>query len=119
MAQIILSGMEFYAYHGCFSEEQIIGNKFLVDFSFDYETNIVEKTDNLNDAIDYQSVYNVINAEMQKKSKLLEHIGRRIIIAVKSKYPSVKNIVIKISKCNPPIGGKMDLVSVVLKDDTL
>ena len=31
MSQISIEGMEFFAYHGCFAEEQIIGTKFLVD----------------------------------------------------------------------------------------
>ena len=30
MGKIILEQMEFYAYHGCFQEEQIIGNRFVV-----------------------------------------------------------------------------------------
>ena len=31
MSQIFLEGLEFYAYHGCFSEEQVIGTWFNVD----------------------------------------------------------------------------------------
>ncbi len=31
MATISITGMEFHAFHGCFKEEQVIGNTFIVD----------------------------------------------------------------------------------------
>ena len=117
MAIIQLEGMEFYAYHGCFSEEQIIGNKFIVNVSFECETKEAEQHDTLSNTVDYQDVYNVIKKEMNIKSKLLEHVGRRIVTALEKDFPSIKNIRVKISKCNPPIGGKVDRVSVEIGSD--
>ena len=114
MAIIQLEGMEFYAYHGCFAEEQIIGNKFIIDVSFECDAQEAENSDNLSNTIDYQDVYNSIRAVMQIKSKLLEHVGRRIINAMKERFPVIKNISVKVSKCNPPIGGKVEKVSVVI-----
>ena len=116
MALIKLEGMEFYAYHGCFSEEQIIGNKFIVDVEFVCDTQEAEQTDKLIKTIDYQEVYNVINKEMAIKSKLMEHVGRRLINAVKSKFPTISQVSIKISKCNPPLGGKLQKVSFLIKE---
>jgi len=117
MALIKLEGMAFYAYHGCFSEEQIIGNKFVVDVTFECETAEAEKHDILSNTVDYQEVYNVIRNEMGIKSKLLEHVGRRIVTAIEKDFPSIKNIRVKISKCHPPIGGKVDRVSVEVGSD--
>ena len=114
MGIISLSGMEFFAYHGCFAEEQIIGSKFLIDVSFECDVPEAENSDNLSETIDYQEVYNSIKEVMQIKSKLLEHVGRRIIIAVKERFPVIKNIKVKVSKCNPPIGGKVEKVSVLI-----
>lgn len=115
MALIKLEGMVFYAYHGCFSEEQIIGNKFIVDVDFECDTQEAETSDMLSKTVDYQDVYNVIKKEMDVKSKLLEHVGRRIISALKKTFPTISNIQIKLSKCHPPIGGKVEKVSVFLK----
>jgi len=114
MAQIQLEGMEFYAYHGCFAEEQIIGSKFIIDVSFECDVHKAENSDNLSETIDYQEVYNTIKEVMQIKSKLLEHVGRRIINAMKKYFPTIKNIKVKVSKCNPPIGGKVEKVSVLV-----
>ena len=112
MANILLENMEFYAYHGCFSEEQIIGNHFLMDVSFEYNTSKAEESDFLEDTIDYQAIYEIIKKEMAIPSKLLEHVGRRIITAIEKQFPDVSQIHLKITKCNPPIGGKMSGVSV-------
>ena len=65
MSIISLEGMEFFAHHGCFEEEQIIGTKFIVDFYYESDTAEAEKTDDLDVTINYQSVYNIIKKEMQ------------------------------------------------------
>jgi len=106
--------MEFFAYHGCFKEEQIIGTKFIVDLYITTDTSKAEASDNLSKTIDYQAVYLLVKKQMQEKSKLLEHVGRRILASVKLEYPSIHDANIKISKLNPPLGGKMDNVSLTL-----
>ena len=114
MGKIILEQMEFYAYHGCFEEEQIIGNRFIVNLEINTNTASAEISDKLHDTVNYQKVYNLVKAEMEVKSHLLEHIGRRIIDSVMSAFPLITGIKIRISKMNPPMGGKMNAVSVEL-----
>lgn len=111
---IELVNMEFYAHHGHFEEEQIIGNKFIVNFSA--ETDIITPglSDDLKDALNYQELYNLISEEMSVTSKLLENVAVRIIDRVKSTYPQVKWARVSISKLNPPVGGKVEASRVVL-----
>jgi len=115
MSVISIEGMEFFAYHGCFKEEQIIGTKFRVDLFLETETSTAENSDNLYDTVNYLSVYQVVKAEMEIKSKLLEHVGRRILNRVLDEFPLIKNARIKIKKLNPPLGGKMDFVALELE----
>lgn len=115
MSIISIEGMEFFAYHGCFKEEQVIGTKFRCDLFLEVDTTKAEQTDNLLDTVNYQEVYQVLKAEMSVKSKLLEHVGRRILERVKKVFPQVKHARIKIRKLNPPLGGKMEFVSVELE----
>ena len=42
MATISIEGMEFHAYHGCFEEEQVIGNTFMVDVHMETDTTLAE-----------------------------------------------------------------------------
>ena len=114
MATIALEGMEFHAYHGCFAEEQVTGNTFFVDIYFDTDTSMAEDTDDLNETVNYAEVYEIIKAQMEIKSKLLENVGKRIIDAITKRFPEVETIELKVSKMNPPIGGKVDNVSVFL-----
>ena len=45
MGRIILDGMEFFAYHGCFKEEQLIGTKFIVNIEIQADTSAAEQSD--------------------------------------------------------------------------
>jgi dihydroneopterin aldolase len=115
MSIISIEGMEFFAYHGCFKEEQIIGTKFIVDLHIIADTSEAEVSDDLSKTINYQSVFLLVKNQMKEKSKLLEYVGRRILNALKTKFPSIQDATIKISKLNPPLGGKIENVSLTIK----
>lgn len=114
MSIIKLEGMEFFAYHGCFKEEQIIGTKFRVDLSI--ETNVEQASinDDLHLTINYLSVYQMVKAQMEINSKLLETVGKRILDELYIKFTGVIKAEVKVSKLNPPLGGKLDCVSVTM-----
>lgn len=114
MSVISIEGMEFFAYHGCFKEEQVIGTKFNIDLFLDVDTCKAERSDKLEDTVNYQAVYLLVKQEMESKSKLLEHVGRRILERLQVAYPEVEKAKLKIRKLNPPLGGKMDFVSLEL-----
>jgi 7,8-dihydroneopterin aldolase/epimerase/oxygenase len=114
MGTILLEGMEFFAYHGHFKEERIIGSKFIVEIEYDYESTRAEQSDHLQDATNYQEVFLLVKAEMEKTSHLLEHVARRILTSLKAKYPAISKARVKISKLNPQLGGKVRQVSCVL-----
>jgi 7,8-dihydroneopterin aldolase/epimerase/oxygenase len=111
MGKIILEGMEFFAYHGCYKEEQVIGTKFIVDLTVDTDTSVAEASDHLKDTLSYVSLYHVVKKEMEEKSHLLEHVAGRIMDSLKSEFTQLTSIELKISKVNPPVGGKMKLVA--------
>lgn len=117
MSLISLENMEFFAYHGCFAEEQVIGTRFLVDLHLEVSTEKAELTDDLHKTVNYLTVYQLVKAEMEIKSHLLEHVGRRILNAVKAHYPDVHHAEVKVSKLNPPLGGKLGSVSLTLRYD--
>ncbi len=114
MGRIHLEEMEFYAFHGHYTEEQIVGNKFLLDIIIETDMSIPANTDDLADAINYQTVYKLIKQEMFKKSKLLENIANRILEAIYSEFKGIQKVTVTIRKMNPPMGGKMRSVAVTL-----
>ena len=115
MGLIQIENMEFYAFHGHFKEEQIVGNKFLVDLTIEIDMEIPSKSDNLKDAVNYHKAYQIVRKEMEKKSYLLENIAGRILDALYSEMTGIKKAMVKVSKLNPPMGGKIGSVSVILE----
>jgi len=114
MGEIKIEGMEFYAHHGHFAEERVVGNKFLIDICLETECDKAAASDNLDDALNYQVVYETISIEMKKKSHLLENVAGRILDALYKKFNNIIKARIKVSKMNPPMGGRIDRVSVVM-----
>ena len=112
---IELEEMEFYAYHGCFREENVVGNRFLVNISIRTDMTRPMQTDNINDALNYVQVYNLVRTEMQQTSNLLEHVTARVMDSLCRHFPEIVWLRVKISKMNPPMGGQMRNVSVTLE----
>ena len=114
MATISITGMEFHAYHGCFREEQLIGNTFIVDIHFETDTNEAEISDDLHKTVNYAAVYGLVKKEMEITSRLIEHVARKVLNSVTGSFPQIIQAELKVSKMNPPVGGKVEKVSVTL-----
>lgn len=113
MGKIVIEEMEFYAFHGHYQEEQIVGNRFLVDLEMDTDLAVPAGSDNLSDAVNYQQAYQIIRNEMRRtKSNLLENIGKRILDALYAEMHGIKKATIRIRKLNPPMGGPIKSVGI-------
>jgi len=115
MGKITIESMEFYAFHGHYQEEQIVGNRFLVDLEMECDLTTPANSDNLNDAVNYQQAYQIIKNEMRRtKSKLLENIGKRILDALFQELKGIEKATIRIRKLYPPMGGPIKSVGVTM-----
>ena len=112
MGLIRIEDMEFYAFHGHYREEQIVGNHFMVDVEIETDTDRAGKSDELRDTLNYQTAYLVVKREMEINSKLLEHIATRIVDALYNELTGVRKVTVKVSKLNPVMGGRIGKVSV-------
>jgi len=115
MGLIQIENMEFYAFHGHYREEQIVGNKFLVDLHIESDMAAPAESDDLKHAVNYQLAYRLVKEEMEKKSRLLENIAKRILDTIYDNFEDLRKVTVKISKMNPPMGGgRIEKVSVTL-----
>lgn len=114
MGVITLKDLKFYAHHGVYEKEKIEGNTFIVDISIKVDTSLAEKSDNIEDTLDYVEVYNRIDLEMNTPSNLLENVAFRINNSI-SQLVKKGKIKTTIYKQNPPIGGDCSYTSVTLK----
>lgn len=115
MGIIKIEEMEFYAFHGHYKEEQIVGNRFLVDLILETDMQKAAESDMLDDAVNYQIAYRLVKEEMKRlKSNLLENIGKRILDALYNEFDEILSATVTIRKMNPPMGGPIKNVSVTM-----
>lgn len=115
MGKIKIEHMEFYAFHGHYKEEQIVGNRFLVDLELESDMETAAESDELVDAVNYQQAYKIVRQEMKIKSKLLENIAKRILDSLYAEMTGIKKASVTIRKMNPPMGGQIKSVNVTLE----
>lgn len=116
MGKIAIEGMRFYAYHGFYPQEQLIGNEFLVDIYVQAKFDKASSDDDLGGTINYETLYRISKLEMQRKSKLLEHVGQRIVERIKSIFEQVEAVHLRIRKLNPPLGGVVASASIEIEE---
>jgi len=105
VAEINLEGLEFFAYHGVYSEERKIGNKYGIDISITANVGDSAATDDLAKTIDYEIVYKIIKEVVEMPTKLLETISKRIIERILIEFPEILAVKVSAAKFNPPVGG--------------
>ena len=115
MGKIKLNNIRVHAWHGCLKEESIIGSDYRVDLEVSSDLSKPAVSDNLHDTVDYVHLNNIVKEEMAIKSKLLEHVAKRILNRIFSEIEIVIEAEVSVSKINPPIGGDVESVSVIIK----
>jgi 7,8-dihydroneopterin aldolase/epimerase/oxygenase len=110
-----VKNIRIYAYHGCMVEEGKIGSEYRVDVSVKANLTPSADSDDLIDTVDYVYINTIVKEEMAIRAKLLENVAKRIIQRVFNEIRLADKVKVSVSKINPPIGGNVALVSVVLK----
>ncbi|MEO1712063.1 MAG: dihydroneopterin aldolase [Bacteroidota bacterium] len=105
MAKIALEGMEFYAYHGYYKEEQVLGGKYIVDVFMDVAVERAAVKDDLSQTVNYETIYLICKTSMKHSSKLIETVAERIALRLKHQFSNIKEMTIRVQKIQPPLGG--------------
>lgn len=109
---IHLRSLEFYAYHGVLPEEQVLGQKFLIDMDLFFDQRQAGSSDQVGDTIHYGEVYQVIRACVtEERHQLLEHLAEEIAQRVLGQFPC-KFVRVEVHKPQAPIPGIFQDVSV-------
>lgn len=113
--QINVTGIKVYAYHGCLEEEAKIGGHYVVDVEMITDFTAAAAEDDLSKTIDYCDVARIVEEEMSIRSKLIEHVGQRILDRMKRELKSLFEITLKVRKISPPIDADVQSVEVIFK----
>ncbi len=105
MGILRVKNMAFFGYHGVRPEERELGQRFEVDVEMAYEMARAAASDRVGDAINYQAVYEAVEAVVTGEAvHLLEALASRIAETVMERFPA-QRAVIRVRKMHPPIPG--------------
>lgn len=114
MGIIKVNNIKLYAFHGCLDEEAKIGSEYSVDVKIKADLKKSAKTDELSDTVDYVHLNHIVKEEMAIRSKLLEEVAQRILNRFFKEIRMVQKATVSVSKLNPPIGGNVKEVVIIL-----
>jgi len=116
--KISLENVRFYSPIGYYEEEQILGNEFFVTVTVCYPFKNPD-SENINNTVNYEELYQVLVEIMSPKRKLLESAAEDILNKIIEKYSFLNEVEINIRKINPPFGGDVanSVVSLIYSKD--
>ncbi len=113
--KIHVRGIRCYSFHGCMEEEARIGGHYVVDVDIDTDFSKAAASDELIDTVDYCAVQRIVAEEMAIRSKLIEHVGQRIVTRIEKELQGILGLRVEIHKLFPPIDGDTREVSIVIE----
>ena len=111
-----VNGIKLYAFHGCLPEEGKIGGHYTIDVAVTTDFSSSFDTDDLNDTVDYVDINKIVKEEMKQRSKLIEHVAKRILKRFSTEIKGIDNAKVKVIKHCPPIEGDVDNVAVIIEE---
>ncbi|MDQ0418263.1 dihydroneopterin aldolase [Croceifilum oryzae] len=115
MDHIFFEKMLFYGYHGAFPEENKLGQRFQVDLKLFLSLQEAGYTDDLTLTVDYGKVYETVQQIVEGTPvKLVEKLAEEIATRLLSEYP-IDEVVVRVTKPDPPIPGYYQSVGVEVR----
>jgi 7,8-dihydroneopterin aldolase/epimerase/oxygenase len=115
MDTIFFNGMEFYAYHGAFPEENRLGQRFYVDLELGLDLAPAGQTDDLDQTVDYAKVYETVKETVESHTfALVETLAERIASRLLESFP-LEEVMVRVTKPDPPIPGHYESVGVEIR----
>ena len=111
MGLITVEGIRIFGHHGHLPEEEKLGGHFVVSVWVTADTSKVEKTDDLNDTVDYVKIIEIVKEQMAIRSNMIEHPAKRIVDAILPLH-KVQKVKVEVEKIQPPIDAAFDKISV-------
>ena len=111
---IFLNGLRFHAFHGVMPQERLTGNDYRVDLKINFPLEKAVGSDNVDDTLNYATVYTAVKEEMDVPSQLIERVAYRIADRLFRTFKAINEVEIKVEKCNPPMSADCEGAGVEL-----
>ncbi|MCD8330143.1 MAG: dihydroneopterin aldolase, partial [Lachnospiraceae bacterium] len=105
MDQIKICGLEVFARHGVYPEENALGQKFVINADLFLDTRRAGLTDDLEASVNYGEVSQFIQKFMQEHTyHLIEAAAEQLVRALLLTWPAVKQVKLELQKPWAPVG---------------
>lgn len=119
MGIVEVDGIRVRAFHGCITEEASVGGEFSINVKVHSPFLQAALTDDLNHAIDYVVITDIVKAEMKIRAKLIEVVAYRIVKSIQARYSNASEVEVQLIKHRAPIQSDVKNVSVYLSSKDL
>ena len=116
MGQIKIENLELFANHGVLNEENVLGQKFIINAIVDTDFDEAVKGDDISKALNYAEICDFIqNFNKLNTFKLIETAADTMALELIKAFRLINAVQIELKKPNPPIHMHFDYVSVCVK----
>ena len=116
MGLITVEGIRVFAHHGHLPEEAVLGGHFIINVWVKSDTDEVEKTDDLNDTVDYVKIIEIVKQQMAIRADMIEVPAKRIVDSILPLH-KVQKVTVEVEKIQPPIDATFDKISVTTEGE--
>ena len=113
MGLLNLDGMAFYAHHGYYTEERKRGNNYLIDVQISCDLDAAADSDDLSDAVNYETIYQICQQQMDNPRHLIEAVAKSIAEEIRTTFTEIEYVRIELKKLKPELGGPVHHASVI------
>ncbi|MFZ5969375.1 MAG: dihydroneopterin aldolase [Bacillota bacterium] len=116
MDKIVMKNLCFYGYHGAMPEENVLGQKFMVDIALFLDLKKAGETDKVENTVHYGETYELVKDIVEnRKYNLIEALAEAISNEIIAQFPLVEEIEVVIKKPGAPVKGIFDYFGVEIR----
>ncbi|MEW9808323.1 dihydroneopterin aldolase [Mesorhizobium marinum] len=115
MYQIRMKNCAFFARHGVYDEEEMLGQRFYVDATLTVDPGQALENDAIDGTVDYGVAFQVIEKIVTGERRfLIEALALEVGKALTQRFPQIGRAEITVRKPNAPVPGVLDHVEVTV-----
>mmetsp|Transcript_32979 Transcript_32979/g.71892 ORF Transcript_32979/g.71892 Transcript_32979/m.71892 type:complete len:166 (-) Transcript_32979:1594-2091(-) len=110
---IFLNGLTFHGFHGVLPEENVLGQKFVIDLTMRVDLRKAGETDELDQTVNYAEVFRQVKTIVEgPPRKLIEAVAEDIAKDVLTSHGLVQDIMVRVKKPHVALEGVIDTLGV-------
>ncbi|MBO3760667.1 dihydroneopterin aldolase [Ciceribacter sp. L1K22] len=114
--KIRLKNCAFFAHHGFYPEEGVLGQRFFVDAEMDVDAGESLDREALENTVDYGAAFKEIEKVVTgTRRRLIEALALDICRTLLGRFPPIRHVAITVRKPSAPIQGVLDYAEVCVE----